>query len=454
MQNLRLGVMERNTVLNVDFGNLGQVYVHPYYQQSQIILDKSTRTKHLSKFPMDKYITFRCVMNHLGDLPDDIIKYMLYIIIGVDKIDFRLRITEFILSYFIIDSLNIQFPLGGNLPYEAIHEAMIFKIFHIALMYDTGTPYKEQYWGNCITIDYNNKIIQTQISKNSEYQCVCCKQYSCKLYNHVPICVHCINCIESKNIRKLIGEHFADMITFPNINGIYHYMKFLSLKIDLTCYQEFENLIPSTYYNYLEYDFPQANNDKFPVKVLRFVSRQTQQKRLQKIIEISKKYEEEVPKFNDDMKFLTGINKHLKTKTCIEIIPKINFIQPIYTLTLRAQTDRNKRYEYTQTDMGKQYKYDEWIISKGKQKVLNQLHHCYDKWLSYAIEKSYIQYMHEQNTEINTCIVLSNKFIKNENHNKKKFNDKFNNKFYDNKYKNNIQKCGGEIMQPRCRGKY
>ena len=195
----------------------GRVRIMPFrsYFTSPIILDKSTRRKHMSKFPMDKYVTFRCAMNHIGELPEDIIKYLLYLIIGTDKIDLRLKITEIILEYFNIESLNIQFPKEGNLSYGEIHEAMALKMFHISLMAFDKHNYKEQFWGRGVALDFNDDVIQKKISINSEIKCICCTKYSCKLYNDVPICVRCHEYLELSAFKDIVKIYFSNIITIP-----------------------------------------------------------------------------------------------------------------------------------------------------------------------------------------------------------------------------------------------
>ena len=262
--------------------------------------NRSTRIKHMPKFPINKYITFRCAMNHIGELPEDIIKYLLYLIIGTDKIDFRLKITETILEYFNIETLNIQFPKEGNLSYGEIHEAMALKMFHISLMVFDERSYKEQFWGNGITLNYCDDIVQKKISINSEIECVSCINYDCRLYNDVPICKTCKRRLKSINFRYDVRGYFYDALTIPE-SDIWPVLNCKSKSH--ANYEEFDELIPASYYNYLEYDFPSKkiqNNNNFPIKELRYISKKVQEERIEKEREILRQIDLEIQKIKNN----------------------------------------------------------------------------------------------------------------------------------------------------------
>jgi hypothetical protein len=416
---------------------------------NEIILDRSTRMKHLPKFPIIKYITFCCVMNHLSELPDDVIKYILYIIIGVDRIDFRLRITEFMLSYFNIESLNIQIPSSfvGNMSYEAIHEATILKIFHIALMNDTDKPFKEQYWGDGVTIDYLDNVSQTRISENSEYQCACCKDYSCKLYNHVAICGECIYRLGTS--ARVITKHFSDILEFPRHDFIW-WMEHCNFVPEVG-FAEFYNLIPSTYYNYLEYDFSQKKliSDEFPIKELTFVSKEVQNERLKEESDIRDRYEREIVEmyriYKEYEKYLSQISKKLNNTTQQYIV--CSFINMREYINAYAEYKNDKYNKYNDGI----YCYNTWWNTRiHTQQTLRVVRKENKKW-SLTINK--ICELNENIGNFNELRENKKKEYIDKRDTNKQYN-KFNKKICNNKYKVNIQKCGGRIMQPRCRGKY
>jgi hypothetical protein len=174
-------------------------------------------------------------MLHLGIMPMDIIKYIMYIMIATDKIHRRLLITEMVLSLFDVP-LNIDLPKECNLNFAEIHEAMIMKMFEIAIRPNKfqATPS----WGG--------------LYKYTTHGCISCTRYVEEIINDIRICARCHHKLESYKKNTIIEDS----------NYFYKDKKILS---------DFKDLKHITYHKYFEYDDSQ--------KKMIFISKQNQIKR-------------------------------------------------------------------------------------------------------------------------------------------------------------------------------
>ena len=230
-------------------------------------IDSNTRKKYLARFPTNKYVTFTCCIQNIY-LPSDVVKCILNIMINTDKIHIRLLITEIILSVFKIDALNIYFPKEGDLSYEEIHEAMLLKMFKITLQSFTRRQQRDIFHPFMVFGDkwWQNRVVErTTIHKR---KCISCSRQTCGLTNNVIICKMCKNILHGTFMRDIVTKYCKDilLLSFYNI---------------LPPLDEFEKLIPLTYYNYLEYEF---SKEKSFGKELMFVSKKIQEERINAII--------------------------------------------------------------------------------------------------------------------------------------------------------------------------
>jgi hypothetical protein len=184
----------------------------PFISQfkTPLILDRETRIRHLSKFPSNKYTIFKCIMLHINELPEDVIKYILYMMIDTDKIHLRLSIVESLLLLFNIEKLDIEFP-KSTLTFWEMHEAMLIKI------------YENRYENLSKKFSYN-------LPKDN-YPCFICKIHIYNIINDVGLCCKCDSKLKSKT------EIVEDFKILDNIS-----------------YDDFKNLKKITYYKYIKYD--------------------------------------------------------------------------------------------------------------------------------------------------------------------------------------------------------
>jgi hypothetical protein len=232
-----------------------------------IILDVDNRIKHSPKFPVNKYLTFKCVMMHLNVLPMDVIKYIMYMIIDSDKIHQRLLISEFVLSILDVQSLNIQMPKKCGLTFEEAHEGTLMKMFEISA--EPMKFYKQS------TMDkYYFKpefVAQYKLQCDSQNcTCISCDSYKCTVINNVGICANCYRKLTSWEKKKFVNKF--DNCGYFDLNNVY---------------KNFKELKEITSYKYFEYI---GDNN---IKYFTFVSKQTQIDRKNYKVYIKKLIEEE-----------------------------------------------------------------------------------------------------------------------------------------------------------------
>lgn len=199
-----------------------QVFMPSYMMYPIVIFDKNIRTKFLHRFPMERYVGFMCAMKQMQESPEgllnDVINYILHIIMDVDRIDFRLKITELVLQYFRIDALHIQYP-DSDISRNQMHEGMILKLFHVAIMSHTKNGFKSESWGKAMTIrnkesyygsgiipfhklDYKEELVKKKIMV-CYVPCVCCGIQKSYLYNGVAICKRCYGDLRAYEFKRV-----------------------------------------------------------------------------------------------------------------------------------------------------------------------------------------------------------------------------------------------------------
>ena len=106
------------------------------------MLSSTIVESNLRKFPTKKYVTYYCSMLQRNEIPCDIIKIILSMMIKTDEIPLRIIIIEIISSIFTINIENIRLPKNIDITYEEIHEIMILKMFYIAVSNIRGKSFK------------------------------------------------------------------------------------------------------------------------------------------------------------------------------------------------------------------------------------------------------------------------------------------------------------------------
>lgn len=171
-----------------------------------IILDRFTRIQYISNFPMKKYTTF---YYSLPELPMDVIKYIMYIMIDTDKIHLRLSIMEALFLHLNINKLNIKFP-ECSLNFYEMQEAMLIKLYSIV--------YKDK-----ISYDHLPRIC---------YQCTLCDCASDIKINDVIMNIRCYH-----KLRDLKNKIIIEDIPVLNVSE-----------------KELKELNNITYVKYLKYN--------------------------------------------------------------------------------------------------------------------------------------------------------------------------------------------------------
>lgn len=216
--------------------------------------NKVTREMCLTEFPMDKYITYYCGMLHMGELPEDIIRIILSIMISTDEIHFRLLIAETLSFVINIKPEHIQLPKNSDLTVQEIREIMLLKIFYICI---NETVHSSEWKMHHIGIDNN---IDNNYH-NYDQLCICCYNCPSKLYNNVPICTTCHKQITSKTVKTNIDRIFKELLTV-SIVKISPFTNKVSVK-------GFNKLIKLTRYDSINFGF--VPNSKNKTKELIFI---------------------------------------------------------------------------------------------------------------------------------------------------------------------------------------
>ena len=217
--------------------------------------------KSLDKFPMDKYITYYCGMLHNNELPEDVIRLILFSMISTDEVIFRLLIIGTIMPILKINTDDIKLPTESDLTQQEIYEAMVLKVFHISISKRSKFP--DVSWGTRYKLVFNNDVKKKEIYINSYYKCICCNFGSSKLCNNVPICQRCYDKIKAYRMQTKIEQNFKELLTI-NYN----------LWTGTASFKGFKKLKLVTRYDSIEFGFPDiTSSDECQIKNPIFISK-------------------------------------------------------------------------------------------------------------------------------------------------------------------------------------
>lgn len=150
-----------------------------------IILDRFTRINYLSNFPMKKYTTFyHCLAEFLPELPMDVVKYIMSMMIDTDKIHLRLSVMEAMLLHLNVNQLNIEFP-NCSLDFNEMHEAMLIKLYMLSCHPKLSYEYLPSY----------------------DYKCTLCNYHGDIKINDVIICIRCYQRIRYFKAKEIIQDY-------------------------------------------------------------------------------------------------------------------------------------------------------------------------------------------------------------------------------------------------------